>query len=135
MLMKADAVYQEIPTPQIVVNGRFLAHNKRPAPERALVGAALVLNTAKLVSPTVKQAAALARVSVPYVAAGVAIADDQAAIEAVLAGDCAILDAAKASASETLAEHFARATPDEWLEVARTVGPSVVWDRMISPLV
>jgi hypothetical protein len=38
-------------------------------------------------------------------------------------------------APESLAEHFARATPAEWLEAARTVGVTTVWDRMIAPLV
>ena len=63
-----------------------------------------------LVSPTVRQCAALGHVSVPYVAAAVSIADDNAARTAVLRGDCTVLDAAKADTPESLAEHFARAT-------------------------
>jgi hypothetical protein len=114
-----------------------LAHADRSIPERAFVGADLHLNHIELISPTVKQCARLVGVCVPYVAAAVAIAttDDQAARAAVLAGDCNIVDAAKAVAPETLAEHFARATPEEWLECARMVGPSVIWDRMVAPLV
>ena len=103
--------------------------------ERALVGADLHLNRVELVSPTIKQCAYLAGVCVTYVAAAVAIADDQSARAAVLAGDCTILEAAKAVAPETLAEHFARSSPKKWREAARMVGPAAVWDHMIAPLV
>lgn len=139
MLTRTEAVYhgrspgQDEPTPTIT--GRNLARAKRSIPELALVGADLHLNRLALIRPTVKQSAHLVGVCVPYVAAGIAIADDQAARAGVLAGDCAIMDAAKAVAPESLAEHFARATPTEWLECARMVGPAVIWDRMIAPLV
>jgi hypothetical protein len=112
-----------------------LAHGKRSVPERASIAADLHLNRVELISPTVKQCAHLAGVCASYVAAAVAIVDDQAAREAVLAGDCTLLDAAKAVAPETLAEHFARSTPKEWREAARAIGPALVWDHMIAPLV
>jgi hypothetical protein len=118
-----------------LVTGRNLAHAKRSIPQRAFVAADLHLNRVELTSPTVKQSACLADVCVPYVAAAVTIATagNGAARAAVLAGDEAILDVAKAVTPETLAEHFARATPAEWLECARMVGPAAVWDQMIIP--
>jgi hypothetical protein len=42
---------------------------------------------------------------------------------------------AASAAPESLAERFARAAPTEWLECARMVGPAIVWDHMIAPLV
>ena len=98
------------------------------------IGADLHRNRVELISPTVKQCAHLVGVCVPYVTAATVIADDQAAREAVLAGE-PIVDVAKAVAPESLAEHFARATPSEWLKCARMVGPAAVWDHMIAPLV
>jgi hypothetical protein len=117
------------------ISGRNLAHAHRSIPERARVAAGLHLNRLMLTSPTVKQCAALVGVCVPYVAAAVEIIDDPDACEAVLSGDINIIDAAKAAKAETLAEHFARTTPDEWLEAARVIGPARVWDHMIAPLV
>jgi hypothetical protein len=49
--------------------------------------------------------------------------------------EIAKVNGAKLAAPESLAEQFSRATPAEWLECARVVGPAVVWDRMIAPLV
>jgi hypothetical protein len=53
----------------------------------------------------------------------------------VLAGDCSILDAAKAVAPESLAEHFARTTRSERIEFARTAGVDLIWDELIQPLI
>jgi hypothetical protein len=132
-LYQGNQSLQEEPFPAIF--GRNLAHAKRSIPELALVGADLHLNHLTLISPTVKQSAHLVGVCVPYVAAGIAIADDQAARAAVLAGDCTILDAAKAIAPETLAEHMLRSSPSEWTEAARVLNPALVWDYMIAPLI
>jgi hypothetical protein len=138
MLVKTDGIYQEVPFPQDnrpTITGRHLAHGKRTVAERALLAADLHLDRIVLTNPTVKQCAALAGVCVPYVAAAVTIANDQAAREAVLAGEIALLDAANAATRETLTAHFARSTPEEWLEVARVMGPAAVWDYMVAPLV
>ena len=141
MLMKIADIHHEVPSPQAgpvpTITGRNLAHGKRPTNERALIGADLHLNRVELVSPTIKQCARLAGVCVPYVAAAVVIAtaENQAARAAVLAGDETILDVAKAVTPESLSEHFRRAPQSEWLECARAIGPAVIWDRMIAPLV
>lgn len=142
MLTKTECIYEENGSPQgdddeftHLITGRNLAHAKRSVLERAFVGADLHLHNLGLILPTIKQSATLVGVCVPYVAAAVAIADNQAARAAVLAGDCTLMNAAKAAAPETLAEHFARATSEEWLEAARMIGPARVWDHMIMPLI
>ena len=139
MLMKTNGIYHEIPRqqdePTALVTGRNLAHVKRSVPERAFAGADLHLNRIGLTSPTIKQCARLVGVCVPYVAAAVAIADDEFGRAAVLTDELTLLDATKATAAETLAEHFARTGPAEWTEAARAIGPALVWDHMIAPLV
>jgi hypothetical protein len=70
------------------------------------------------VKPTTKLAAEVFGVSIPLV------------LEEI-----AKVNGAKLATSESLAEQFSRATPAEWLECARAVGPAVVWDQMIAPLV
>jgi hypothetical protein len=143
MLMKTDRIYHEIspqqddPTVLSLVSGRSLAHGKRSVAERAFLGADLHSGRVDLVCPTIKQSACLVHVCVPYVAAAIVVGDDQAARDAVIAGELTLPEAAKASnvGSISLAEHFARATPDEWLEAARVIGPGVIWDTMIAPLV
>jgi hypothetical protein len=133
-----DFIYQEDPpqqdSPARRVTGRNLAHAHRSTVERALAAADLHVGRAVLVAPTVLQAASLLCVCRPYVTAACRIVDDQAARTAVLSGRVSLLDATKAGTG-TLAEHFARSTPDEWLEAARVIGPAVIWDHMIAPLV
>jgi len=119
-----------------VVTGRNIAHSHRTATESALLAADLHLENLRFAAPTVGQAAHLVGVSRFYVHAALRIADDAAARAAVLAGEAALLDAAKSPKPATaLAERLSNATPDELLEAARTVGPAFVWDHMISPLV
>lgn len=126
----------ETTTTSLTISGRNLAHGHRSAIERAFIGGDLHLNRTQLVSPTFKQCSVLADVCVPYIAAAVAIVDYPTLCNSVLAGRIGLLDAAiKANNSETLAEHLARTSPTEWTEAARAVGPAVIWDRMIAPLV
>jgi len=118
MLDKTAAViYQPDPTPQDDptrhVTGQYLAKNRLNARGRARLAAGVTDGQVKIRSLTVRQAARLCRVSEPYVTAA----------------------RKPPAAPETLAEHFVRATPAEWLEAARTIGPAVVWESMIAPLV
>ncbi len=119
------------------VTGRNLAHGKRSVAQRAFIAADLHRGRASLMSPTIRQAAILANICVPYVAAAVVIADDLDTRGAVLTGDVSLLDAAKTKKhpAESLAEHMQRATHAEWLEAARTIGTAPIWDYMISPLI
>ena len=95
------------------VTGQFLAKNRRDARGRAHLAAELVDGSVKVSNLTRRQAALLCRVCVPYVD-----------------------DARRSPAKpESLAEHFARSTPDERLECARITSPAIIWDQMIAPLV
>jgi hypothetical protein len=76
----------KIAPPQGRVTGRNIVHGKRSISERALLAADLHLNRIALVSPTVKQCAALTGCCVPYATAAIAIVDNPIAREAVLAG-------------------------------------------------
>jgi hypothetical protein len=135
MLMRtADGIYQKTSPLQVVVTGRNIAHGHRTVNERAFLAGDMKRGRVSPIELTIKQCAMLCRVCVPYVAAAVAIADDSDARAAVLAGRLPLLAVAKAG-TETLAEHFVRSTPNELLEAARVIGPAVLWDRMISPLV
>jgi hypothetical protein len=110
MLMKTDVIYQGTSPPQEsarYVSGQYLAKNGLNARDRARLAVGI-----KAERVTVRQVARLCRVSVPYVT-----------------------DALRPPAKpESLAERFARSTPDEWRECARTIGPAKVWDHMIMPL-
>jgi hypothetical protein len=116
MLMKTGVIYQTTPTPQdepTRVTGQYLAKNRLNARDRARLAAGIIDGQLTLQNLTIGQAAKLCRVCVPYIA-----------------------DVRRPPpAPESLAEHFARATPAEWLEAARAVGVVTVWDRMIAPLV
>jgi hypothetical protein len=118
MLMKTQQViYQEPQTPQESarhVTGQYLPKNRLNARDRARLAVGIIDERVKIRNLTVGQVARLCRVSVPYV-----------------------IDARRppAKPESLLAEHFARATPAEWLEATRAVGPAAVWDRMIAPLV
>jgi hypothetical protein len=118
MLMKTQQViYQEVPAPQgspaRQVTGQYLAKNRLNARGRARLAADIIGGEVTVRDLTVRQTARLCRVSEPYVAAVRRLS----------------------AAPESLAEHFARSTPAEWLEAARAVGIGAVWDRMIAPLV
>jgi hypothetical protein len=120
-----------VPETTIWVTGRNLAHKRRLTVERAFLGADLHLNRTALIFPTMTQAAKLVGTCVPYIAAAVAIAEDPARRDAVLAGERPLLG----DHLETLAERFARSTRTERLKAAQAIGPGVIWDEMISPLV
>jgi hypothetical protein len=116
MLMKTQSIYQGTPTPQEPtrhVTGQYLAKNRLNGHDRARLAAGIIDGQVTIRSLTVRQTAGLCRVSEPRVAA---------------------VRRAPA-APESLAEHFVRSTPAEWLEAARAVGVAAVWDRMILPLV
>jgi hypothetical protein len=121
--------------PRFTVTGRNLAHAKRSVLECAFIGADLHLDHGGLVSPTVKQAAYLAGVCVPYVRAAIVLADDRAAREAVLAGEINLFDAVRANTAESLVAHFRRSSVEEWRACAREIGPALIWDQMLAPIV
>jgi hypothetical protein len=95
------------------VTGQYLAKNRLNARARARLAASIADERVKIRKLTIGQAARLCRVCKPYVTAA----------------------RRPPTAPETLAEHFARSTPDERLACARTIGTAVIWDSMINPLV
>jgi hypothetical protein len=121
--------------PAITVTGRNVAHAKRSSAERAFLAADLHLDRAILAKPTIGQAAILLKVGRPYVAAAIAIADNADTRAAVLAGDRPLIVPGAYKNLESLAAHFARSTPAERLDAARTIGVDVLWDSLIGPLV
>ena len=131
MLYRLNAA--DATAPARTLTGRNLAHAHRSVPERAFVGADLHLEHLGLTSPTINQAAILAGVCVPYVAAAVAIADDAEARAAVLAGELNLLAAAKRSAVESLADHIRCSSPSELAAAAKAVGVDLIWDAMMLP--
>jgi hypothetical protein len=72
----------------------------------------------------------LLRVSPGYVAAALAIADDER--HAVMNGYRPLIR--PKAKPETLAARLARATAAERAEAARVVGASAIWDEMLMPL-
>ncbi len=76
---------QNVNHPELMLfTGRYLARQKFNRVERAFLAADLVNGTADLIKPTVLQAAALARVNVPYVHWAIRWAENRVAI---LAGE------------------------------------------------
>jgi hypothetical protein len=94
------------------VSGRFLAHNRLKPGARRRLANDIRDGRIEITDLTWKQLALLCRVSVPT-----------------------IRKAADTVTSETLAQHFRRSSREEWRECGRTLGPAVVWDEMIAPLV
>jgi hypothetical protein len=112
--------------PQIQISGRNLAHAQRSIRERALLAADLVAGRAIILPLTIVQAGAICGVSYPTITIAQAAGDDEDARAAFLAGH---------RHCETLAEHFHRASQSERIDAARQIGPGVIWDSMISPIV
>jgi hypothetical protein len=101
------------------VTGRNLAHQRRSYWQRARLAARLVRGETILTPLTIKQAAAICGAAYHTVAVELA---------ALKAEDAAL------PSSETLADHFSRATPAERLEAAREIGVGAIWDSMVNPL-
>jgi hypothetical protein len=103
------------------ITGQYLARAHLTRRQRTRLAAELANGAAVLSPPTVKQAAALARVSV--------------------------FDVSKARRNgkhsnrrsngheETLAAHMERTSPAEWQSAARIYGVDRIWDQMIAPVI
>ena len=120
------------------LSGRYLAHNPYPAYQRAFFAADLLLERAHLSKPTVKQAAAVCGVTVPYTAAARRIAycrpDLRAAVEHGLRP---LIKTAwpQPSPSDELVSAWDAASNSERIEFARRVGINTVWEEAISPAI
>jgi len=125
-------VLYDSPDATSTITGRNLAHARRTAVERALAAADLHVGRLSLVEPTVIQAAALARVSVGYAHAAIAIVNDAKARAAVIRGRIPLL-VASWSGSESLANHFLRSSRQERAALSETVGLDAIWDECVVP--
>jgi hypothetical protein len=114
------------PAPVIPVlkTGRNLAHGHRSATQRAFLAADLVRERVRLIAPTIKQAAALARVSVPYVDLALAASPGERAM--ISAGQRPLISVGKPS----LASTWASATEAERVAFVRSVGAETVWSSL-----
>jgi hypothetical protein len=99
-------------SPARVVSGQYLAKNHLYKRDRAKLAADIIARKVVMADFTVKQIAALVRVSVPYIA-----------------------EARNGHKRPSLAEHLVSSTPAERLEAAKALGVDVVWDSMVLPLV
>jgi hypothetical protein len=124
MLMNASRLHQDSTPLKITISGQTIAKSKWNAQTRARLAAQRRLGWAS-VEPTTKLAGGVFNVSIPLVNAAIAEIGPASA------------DAEYESCfrAESLAAHFLRSTPAELLEAARAVGPAVVWDKMIAPIV
>ena len=113
--------------------GRNVAHGKRNAIERAFPAADLVCGRVTFVRWTVRQAAAIAGVCRPYATAAIAVGDDRNSRIDILTGQRPLRIPSKDS--ESLADHFCRSTAAERIAAARKIGPAVIWDAMVAPLI
>jgi hypothetical protein len=110
------------------ISGRSIAHCSRSASQRAAIAAELALEHVRLERPTIRQAAVLLGVSVPYVHLALHLSDE--ARERVVTGAVSLSDAAKANG---LATEFLAASPEVTVAFGRTVGTAMLWDGAIEP--
>jgi hypothetical protein len=109
------------------ISGRNLAHGRRTPSRRAVAAAQLVLEETRLVAPTIKQAATLAGVSVPYIQQALNLSiEDRSRIAA---GEGSLRDATRA---RELLEAYRAASATQRIGFARAVGPVAFWDHAIA---
>ena len=109
------------------ISGQSIAKSKWNAQTRAVRAAKWRLGQASI-KPTTKLAAAVFGVSVQLVNSAIA----EIGTDAEYGRWLNELDPPD---SESLEAHLRRATPEEWLEAARAIGPAAIWDLMIAPIV
>jgi hypothetical protein len=114
------------------ITGRQLSRRRSTPAANAFMAADIYRSKVRVTDLTLEQAAALAGTNIAYAKRALAASPAQRAD--VLTGK-AKLHKLKANGGESLVEHLARSTPDEWRAAARAVGVDVVWDRMIDPLI
>jgi hypothetical protein len=115
-----------IPTTSPTITGRNLAHGKHTKTARALMAADLVAGRVKLIRPTVKQAAALARVSAPYVYAA---AKPDPAQRRKLERGVRLMNVVRPT---SLTREWCCATREQKIAFIRSVGTDSVWNAVES---
>jgi hypothetical protein len=102
--------------PPLKITGQNLAKGRRTKAQRIYLAEHLATGKVELSKPTLKQAVALARVSLADVYR-------------------ARLARKPKPKSPSLAEHLAQSSPAERIEAARALGVDRIWDEMVLPLV
>jgi hypothetical protein len=109
---------------------------QRAAVRRAVTGARLSLGLSLDVH-TQGEAAAAVAVSLRHVTAAVAVlkAEDAELLGRVLTGEVSLRAAARnAGKRGSLIAAYRQASPEDRLALARTVGPDVLWDETLAPV-
>ena len=112
------------------LRGRRLAHLRRTASQRAAIGAWLVLGEVAVERPTIRQASALAKVSVPYLRRALRASEQE---RRALAGGRRKVGDLPPARDRELERHWQAATPEERQAFARRVGVAALWDDAIVP--
>jgi hypothetical protein len=120
------------PTTTATISGRNLAHGRRTAGQRALLAADLSAGRVRLERVTATQAALLCGVSLAYVEAAQAIADDPAVRARIAQGEAFN---AVAPLRNGLAAAWRKASIRERRDLGRVVGVDTIWADAIEPAI
>jgi len=116
------------------VNGRGLHRRRLNRAQRANLGVD-VLVEAVLFKPSIEQVALIFNVPRHELGRRLKLRHEFAAKHPELVrGNPRFGNGRSNGHTETLADHIGRCSPAEWLEAGRKVGPAVIWDTMISPV-
>jgi hypothetical protein len=115
------------------ITGRNVAHGRRTPSQRAAIAAEIVKGDIVLVEPTLKQAAELLDVSVPYIRT--ALSATSAERTALAQGDLLISQLLNPSCPDQLILTWNAATDSERVEFAQRIGVGRIWDEAIAPAI
>jgi hypothetical protein len=117
--------------PATTITGRNLAYRHMTAPERAFAAADLRLGRTTLKSPTRKQAATLAKVSVPYALAAERIAFEQPHLRVAYERGEEPLIKPKSDV-EVMAAGWAAMSEAQRVALVRLIGPEAAFEVVCS---
>ena len=121
------------------LSGYNLALGHRTPTQRALIGAEMFLGRLRFVEPRVSQVVDLVHVSRPMVEAAIALveSDNIGLLSAVGVGQVALLEAAVLvkHPPKTLVETFVTSSQADRAVLAKTAGPTALWDELVAPFI
>jgi hypothetical protein len=121
-----DMLYSPQALPVNTISGRNVALAKRNAVERALLAADLCRGSTEFTGWTIAQAATIAKVCPAYVAAAIALGDDEDARARVLLGCRPLIMPPAKPTPEALAA--------QRRQTARQLGADLLWQTLVEPL-
>jgi hypothetical protein len=124
---------------QSLLNGNGALSARRSRRRRATRKVKLAFFAADLhrgPRPTVKELVKYLGVSKAYIYAAEKASEDFAKRMSILAGEQSLVPEGKrkSTAEEPITERFARLSDAECIDFARAIGPQVLWDKLINPL-